>query len=192
MAFQSVGFPLAVGVGVYAAWRLTRWSAWIQAGLLTMVVGGVGVVLAGILLTAHVVRQRGEGAPWGEALGGAVAPAALAVLAVVTGLGLASSALDRMSDHVVTVRNQSRGVVRGVEVFGGGASHVWADLEPGESETATLRVRQDGVLEYRATVGGETRGGVIEGYVTPGMPGGRATVVIREDGTVGRGLLGRL
>jgi len=163
--------PLCTGLAILLTWMATRWEFLIGAGLLTIALGVVAVLLG----TAQVWAARG--APFG---------ARVALMALLWGnfpaAGFAvMAAEDVMTSFTVSVRNASGALLQDLEVRGPGDRARLGTLAPGGSALCRIRPTGDGLLLVDWNRAGESGFAEPEVYVSGGLEG-HIDIEIRAEG----------
>jgi hypothetical protein len=159
--------PLLGGLLIYGVWRVTRWS-WLEtAGLITIAVGLLCVLIGAITLAWHLWQEaRTEHTAFkklwlqGFLVGGLLFsnfPAAWFCL---------HSALDVMTRYTVRVQNTSDVAIDRVVLTGPGVRVEMGPISPGSMTRRHLHFQGDGPLKFSAQQQGLHFEGMLEDYVT--------------------------
>jgi hypothetical protein len=176
--------PQAAGVAIFLLWTVTRWHWLVGVGLITIWAGVFSVLIGAIALA---VAAFDPAAPTTSPKRGRLAlPVATVILlanfpvaaAVIAGVITIATA------YGVTIHNASPEPLRDVHLVGGGCNVKFADeIPPGGTSKRTIWFRQDGEFDFEATINGERKREVVEGYVTNGQ-GGSAEITVEPGGAI--------
>jgi len=173
--------PMALGTAVFIAWLFTDDDALELIGL-AVIFGGVVLVVAGIVsLCFFVSRARRDGRSYRTPT--AVALATLAANFPLCGVYVAF-AFTTESAHLVTVDNQAGQPVTALVVTDPTGRQFQLDsVAPRQVAHACLGFSGEGAVEFAFNIGGETRSGILIGYLADPI-GLQATLHVSESLTV--------
>jgi len=161
--------PLVGGTLLFALWLVIRDERLVVPGVFATMTGAAVVGLGLVLLLFAILRKEpGRGVLGTPAILSILLlnfPAALTYALVVTHQWLVI--------RVVLV-NESDQAVEELALSGGGVESDGHCIEAGESIELVLRPTHDGEVAWTAIQGGEPCGGILLGYVTPGLADRRA------------------
>lgn len=185
VAFVCGVAPAALGTLIIVLWLATRYDGLLLAGFFNILLGLAGVCIGIVALVCYFrVSRESDGRPRRVWLRGALAGA---VLVLNFPLCLAYVRVyDNVSNRfIVTVVNAASQPIDSFFVTDpSGGRLVFGNVQPGQMVTRHFRPRGDGEVAFRAVVAGATTDGVVSHYVTDGMSGGSATVVVNPGGSV--------
>jgi len=168
---------MLLGTAVFVAWLFTDHDALEIAGLL-VIYGGIAIFLAGIAsLFVFVSRAREAGTAYRKS-------AALALAVLLLNFPLCATyvsvAFAMESAHLVTVVNRADVPIEAL-TFVDPSETIFraAFIGPGEVHLACLDFSGEGAVEYSLTVYGETRAGILVGYLAAPL-GSRATLRVSQ------------
>ena len=164
--------PLATGCAIFAAWLATRSFLLELAGLFTIGLGVLAVLVGSVFLLVHItLALRGAGQPVGRVLRNAVLAGGLLVVNFPAAGAIVWAVSWVESGYEVRVINDSSVFLSGVRVQGGGIEETLGDLGPGQMAERTLRPRHRDTLVFTADKGGESLRKKA-GHVDRGLDGG--------------------
>jgi uncharacterized membrane protein len=181
LALASGLAPLIAGVGIFAAWLVTRADWFMGAGIYNLMAGLVlffcGLVF--LLVYGQVERKSGKRFPQKQTVIGL----AILLLNFPTSALIIYSVEYIVSTSSVTVVNNSSFAVTDMVLNAGLRSHPFPPIAADQEVTESFRFKYEGAIVYKLSVDGSVKSGIMFGYVSDGM-GESATLVIKSDGTI--------
>jgi hypothetical protein len=176
--------PLLLGAGIFLAWLALEREWLMVAGIHTIYLGfGLFVVGLGSLGCYWWRASRAPEVPrdrmWSNIAGALV----LLLANFPAAFGIVGAAVAVATRYRVVVHNRSAQPLNEIRLWGGGASAAIFSIAPQDTAERSLWFKGDGELKFEAKVGAKTLTTPVEGNVTNGG-GGRAEVVVHEDGKV--------
>jgi hypothetical protein len=181
LALASGLAPLIAGVGIFAAWLVTRADWFMGAGIYNLMAGLVLFFCGLVFLLVHclVERKSGKRFPQKQTLIGL----AILLLNFPTSALIIYSVEYIVSTSSVTVVNNSSFAVTDMVLNAGLRTHPFPPIAADQEVTESFRFKYEGAIAYKLSVDGSIKSGIMFGYVSDGM-GESATLVIKSDGAI--------
>jgi hypothetical protein len=176
--------PLPVDVSIFFLWLIPRWE-WVAIAGAAALYGGVAAFFVGAVALARVcwLAFRSPNIPRKRHVLAILACSALLLANFAVAGGIIAAVIAIKTRYVVIIQNDSKHVLSGIRVRGGGCEADLGAIPPNGATRHSLWIQQDGSLEFLAVSGTTALTHTIDGYVTNGT-GGRTTVVINRDACI--------
>ncbi len=176
--------PLTIGFLIFFGWLSTRADCLMFAGTYN-IMAGLAFFLFGLVclfVYGQQERESGNAYPVKKSL---ISLGVLLFNFPAAALAL-YSAYYVTSTSVATVQNNSSFEVNDLVLTERDLSYPLPPIGPGQEITEYVHFKYEGSVDYRLTLNGSIKEGIMFGYVSNGM-GGSATLVIKRDGTIETG-----
>ena len=175
--------PLLTGLGVYAAWLVTDNPNLMLLGvfllplcMLFLIIGCVSLLFAARLFRKLDTPQRGRKI---------MLAAACLLLNFPVGIAIIWHADYRTSFVEIKIFNQTQQTLNDISIIDPqGTVQTLPAVLPGETVAHDLSLRGEGSVYYRMTLSGESREGILIGYITSDLRPHGASIAIHEDGDI--------
>jgi hypothetical protein len=181
LAMASGLAPLIAGVGIFAAWLVTRADWFMGAGIYNLMAGLVLFFCGLVFLLVYGLGERKSGNSFPKKQ--TLIALAILLLNFPTAAVVIYAVKYIVSTSSVTVLNMSSFVVTDMVLNAGLRSHPFPPIASDQEVTESFRFKYEGAIVYKLSVDGSVKSGIIFGYVSDGM-GESATLVIKSDGTI--------
>lgn len=180
---MSFTAPLLTGLGVYAAWLVTDNPNLMLLGvfllplcMLFLIIGCVSLFLAARSFKKSETPQR-------------VRKIMLATACLLINFPVAISIMIhadyRTSFFEIKIFNQTQQTLNDIVIIDPqGTAQTLPAVLPGETVAHDLSLRGEGSVYYRMTLSGESREGILIGYITSDLRPHGASIAIHEDGDI--------
>lgn len=156
--------PLALGVGIFAAWYVTRSVDLALLGLLNIGVGLLLVAIGVVSLLVYVWRARaGDDPAW---KGRSVFALLIMLANFPAAAGLVVLADYIASAYVVTVSNQSSWPLVDLAFQSGDRLYTFGTVSARSQREETFHFPQERELRYSTSLNGKVHSDIFDGYVS--------------------------